>query len=536
MFYLYIFIASLAFSAALTLLVKRFAIAHNILDVPDSAGGQGRKIHGRATPLLGGVAIFLSYFILLFVYAPHFLSGNLRWSHLISFFVGALIIIIGGSLDDKFNLRPSQQIIFPLLAIASLIIGGVAIEKISNPFGGYFYLDAWFFIGPLLIAVWLLGMMYTTKLLDGVDGLVSGVSAIGGLVIFLFTLTTKYYQPDIAFAAILLTGAIGGFFIFNWHPAKIFLGEGGSLLLGYILGVLAIISGGKIAIALLVMGIPILDVAWTILRRVLQGKNPFRFADKKHLHHRLLALGLGQKKTVIIFYSLSLVFGLSGLFLQSRGKLWALIILIALMFLIVIFFWFIDQRGKKIKTSEAVDAGKKPSLLLHVCCAPCAAYITQFRLRARFNITWFFYNSNLNTEAEYNLRLEAVRFVANKFNINLIVEPYNHNEWMSAVKGREADPERGERCKICYRSRLLKTVELAQQKKFDFFSTSLLVSPYKDTIAINKISRELAAEYKINFLAEDFQAEDAYRLSQNFAKELGIYRQKFCGCEYSINK
>ncbi len=441
--------------------------------------------------------------------------------------------MIGGVLDDRYNLRPSRQIIFPLLAICSLIIGGVAIEKISNPFGGFLYLNSLFFVGPLLIAAWLLGMMYTTKLLDGVDGLVSGVSGIGGLVIFLFTLSTRYYQPDIAFAAILLAGAISGFLIFNWHPAKIFLGEGGSLLLGYILGVLAIISGGKIAIALLVIGIPILDVAWTILRRFMQGKNPFRFADKKHLHHRLLALGLGQRKTVLIFYALSLIFGLSGLFLQSRGKFLALLILVILMFFMVIGFWLLDRREKKTENKYKIKTDKKPSLLLHICCAPCASYLSEFRLRADYNLTWYFCNPNLNTDFEYKLRLAAVKIVATKFNIPLIIEPYNHANWQELVKGGESDPEGGPRCQKCYRDRLFKTAILARKKKFDYFSTSLLVSPYKDTSLINKIGKEIAASSGIKFLAADFQADNGYRLSQEFAKKLGIYRQKFCGCEYS---
>ena len=139
-----------------------------------------------------------------------------------------------------------------------------------------------------------------------------------------------------AFAAILLTGSALGFLIFNWHPAKIFLGEGGSLLIGYVLGVLAIISGAKIAIALLVMGLPILDVAWTISRRLFKGQNPFKFSDRRHLHHRLLDLGLGQRGTVIVFCSISLLFGLSGLFLQSQGKLLALLVLAFIMLLLII--------------------------------------------------------------------------------------------------------------------------------------------------------------------------------------------------------
>ncbi len=539
MFYFFIFIISLTLTAILTLIMRKIALAFKIIDLPDNTSSESRKIHEQATPLLGGVAIFLTYFILLFAFAPRFLSGNLHWSHLIAFFIGALILIIGGTLDDRYNLAPSRQIIFPFLAILALIIGGVAIEKITNPFGGYFYLQSFVIVSPLLIAVWLLGMMYTTKLLDGVDGLVSGVSAIGGLVIFLFTLTTRYYQPDIAFAAILLVGALAGFLIFNWHPAKIFLGEGGSLLLGYILGVLAIISGGKIAIALLVMGIPILDVAWTILRRLIQGKNPFRFADKKHLHHRLLALGLGQRKTVFIFYFLSLIFGLSGLLLQSRGKFWALVALIILMLLIVIGFWFLDRRGKKndnlsqINNLSQATGANKPSLLLHICCAPCSAYISRALLQPEYALTWYFYNSNLDSPAEYEKRLAVVKLVAAKFNIPLIIEPYDHAAWLKIIKGREGDKERGARCRICYRDRLAKTAQLAKEKNFPYFSTSLLVSPYKDTDAIKKIGQELAQKNNLKFLAADFQADNGYRRSQTLAKELGIYRQKFCGCEFS---
>ena len=189
-----------------------------------------------------------------------------------------------------------------------------------------------------------MGMMYTTKLLDGIDGLVTGVTAIGGFIIFLFTMTTKYYQPDIGLAALILAAACLGFLIFNWHPAKIFLGEGGSLLLGFILGVLAIISGGKIAIALLIMGIPIMDVIWTIIRRIKDKKNPFKFADKKHLHFRLLDLGLSQKKTVLIYYGFSAIFGLSALFLQSRGKLIVLGALAAIMLGVVVWFNYLEKR------------------------------------------------------------------------------------------------------------------------------------------------------------------------------------------------
>lgn len=524
MFYLFIFLASVILTAVLTLFVKRIAVFLKVVDQPDLSQPTSRKIHERAIPLLGGLAIFVIYFAGLFIFQDHFLAGNLKFNHLLSFFLGGLFLMFGGFLDDKYHLKPWQQIAFPLLAIAAIILGGVEIAKITNPFGGVFDLKSLVFLSPALIALWLLGMMYTTKLLDGVDGLVTGVSAIGGLVIFLFTLTTRYYQPDLAFAAILLTGTALGFLIFNFNPAKIFLGEGGSLLLGYILGVLAIISGGKIAIALLIMGIPILDLVWTILRRLAKGKNPFRFSDRQHLHHRFLELGLSQKQTVLIFYSLSLVFGLSGLFLQSLGKLWALIGLLILMFIIVVIFWSLDRRSPK---------KSKPGLLLHLCCAPCGSYISRERLQPRYELTWYFYNPNLDSQEEYDRRLAAVQLVADKFKIPLIVEPYQPASWQEKVIGHENDPEKGGRCQICYRFRLEKTAALAREKGFIYFSTSLLVSPYKDTAGINRIGKELAKDYQVQFLAEDFQADNGYQKSQALARELGIYRQKFCGCQFS---
>jgi UDP-GlcNAc:undecaprenyl-phosphate GlcNAc-1-phosphate transferase len=350
MFYFFIFFASLLVTAILTWIIRKVAIHFNILDQPDknSLGG-GRKIHSIPMPLLGGVAIFVSYFFFLFIFSKYFFIGNLHWSQLWGFFIGGLIISLGGFLDDKYNLKPWQQIIFPILASVAVILGGVQIAKITNPWGGILNLQSLGLFSSLLIVLWLMGMMYTTKLLDGVDGLVSSISVVGGFIIFLFTLTTSYYQPDLAFAAILLAGTSCGFLIFNWHPAKIFLGEGGSLLLGYILGVLAIISGGKIAIALLIMGIPILDVLWTIIRRLWKHENPFEFSDKQHLHHRLLAAGLGQRTTVLIFCSLSLLFGLSGLFLQSRGKFLALLVLAGLMFLLLISLSLINK--KKVNKS-----------------------------------------------------------------------------------------------------------------------------------------------------------------------------------------
>ncbi|MFA5359363.1 MAG: MraY family glycosyltransferase [Patescibacteria group bacterium] len=338
-YYSQIFVVTLFISIIFARLVIYLATRLKITDKPDS----DRKIHEREVPLLGGLAIFAAFFIILYFTHDKLLTGNLEPRHWVGFFIGGIFLMVGGFFDDKYKLKPAQQIIWPILAIISVIAGGVEIEKITNPFGGYFYLGA---LSAILISFWLLGMMYTTKLLDGLDGLVTGMTAIGAVVIFLFTMSEKYYQPDIGLAALILAAACLGFLFFNWHPAKIFLGEGGSLFLGYALGVLSIISGGKIAIALLVMGIPILDVAWIIIRRLAEGKNPFKFADRKHLHFRLLNMGLGVKRSVLFFYAVSIIFGLAALFLQSKGKVLALGVLSVIMILVVMFFAYLDRKQK----------------------------------------------------------------------------------------------------------------------------------------------------------------------------------------------
>jgi hypothetical protein len=175
-------------------------------------------------------------------------------------------------------------------------------------------------------------------------------------------------------------------------------------------------------------------------------------------------------------------------------------------------------------------------LLLHVCCAPCAAYLSVERLKPRYDLTWYFYNPNLSSAAEFEKRLTAVKFVAEKFAIPLIVEPYDHAAWQKKVRGLEMEPERGKRCFVCYRDRLEKTVALAKEKGFKLFSTSLLTSPYKDTAAIRTLGQELAMQNGLEFLPDDFQADNGYQKSQALAKELDIYRQKFCGCEYAFGQ
>lgn len=347
------FILTCVSSLILTWAMKKIALYFRVVDTPDL----DRKKHSGATPLLGGIAIFISLLITLYIGRNIILAGNLEVHHWLGVLIGGLLLMIGGLIDDIKKLSPLKQFIFPLLAALAVVISGVGIEKITNPSGGYLYLDTLQFpifiwgdktlyfnlISDSFTILWILGMTYTTKLLDGVDGLVGSITVVGSLVIFLFTTTTRWLQPDIAFAALMLAAASLGFLFLNWHPAKIFLGEGGSLFLGFMLGVLSIISGGKIAIALLIMGIPVLDVIWTIIRRIIKRQSPFK-ADRFHLHFRLFDAGLGPRLTVLTFCLISLVFGLSGLFLQSRGKIYSLLGLFVLMLIFLGAFRWLDRR------------------------------------------------------------------------------------------------------------------------------------------------------------------------------------------------
>lgn len=330
--YLLIFICTGVLSYLFTKVIRKVALTRNIVDEP----GLERKVHTEGVPLLGGVGIFLAFFLVLFFFRERVFVYDLAIFNWFGVFAGSLVLIVGGYLDDRYNLPPLKQILFPALAAICVILGGVEVSKMTNPISGdYIYLSS--LVSGFFIFLWLMGSMYTTKLLDGLDGLVSGVVGIGAIVIFIFTNISKYYQPDIGLVSLILAGACAGFLVLNWHPAKIFLGEGGSLFLGFMIGVLAIISGGKVAIALLVMGIPIIDTAWTITRRLLKGGNPLLLADRLHLHHLLNDSGLGVRKTVLLYYLVATLFGVVALFLQSWGKLLLLLALLIIMITCVIY-------------------------------------------------------------------------------------------------------------------------------------------------------------------------------------------------------
>jgi len=349
------FFSALFLSVVLTAVVKKVAEKYKVVDVPNT----DRKRHGRAVPLLGGVAIFLAFWIIACV-AWHYnlLSFNLTIRQLIFLFLGSLVVMMVGFFDDKYKVSPWVRLLFSALAVILVLIGGMNLTGITNPFGtGTIGLDYWkIFVGSwgtilvganILIFLWLVGMMYTTKIVDGLDGLSTGVTTIGAFMIAALASTDKFYQPDVALLALIFAGVCLGFLVFNFYPAKIFLGEGGSLFVGLILGVLAVISGGKIATALLVMAVPVIDLIWVIVDRVLH-QQPLAQGDRRHLHFRLVDAGLPVHIVVIMLYAVSLGFGLTTLFLPSKLKLLALVILFLAVIILELFLsWRVAYKAKK---------------------------------------------------------------------------------------------------------------------------------------------------------------------------------------------
>lgn len=332
-----------ALSLIFTRVVTRLATRFGIVDRP----GDARKVHARAVPLLGGLAIFLAVAgVILYVLSDArsiLTGGEITTVHYAGFLFGGLVLMVGGFVDDRFNLPAKAAIVAPVLAAATAIAFGIEVDKLTNPFGGVIALAPW--QSDVIVFVWLMTVMYTTKFLDGLDGLATGVSSIGALMVMFLALTAAYFQPDVAVLAGVCLGAMLGFLVFNFNPASIFLGEGGSTFVGFVLGTLAVISGGKLATALLVIAIPMMDVVWIIVRRFRAGgvRQVFK-GDRKHLHHRLLDRGWSQRRIVLAYYLVATAFGLSTLFLQSKQKLIALGALAAAM--VVVAIWMTRQERK----------------------------------------------------------------------------------------------------------------------------------------------------------------------------------------------
>ncbi|MBI4122192.1 MAG: undecaprenyl/decaprenyl-phosphate alpha-N-acetylglucosaminyl 1-phosphate transferase [Parcubacteria group bacterium] len=328
-------LAVLGFGLSLlaTSLVRKFALSKGIVDTP---GLNPRKIHRQPMPLLGGVGIYAAFLVTIVVAIALGVlpAGSILAKHLIGLLAGGLWLVIGGILDDRYNLPPKRQIIWPILAAITVIASGIGIESITSPGGGQWFLDQInipiFWLGgvpykitlltDLFTLLWLLGVIYATKFFDGLDGLVSGITIIGSLVVFVTSLLPKIAQPETALLALIAAACFGGFLVFNFHPASIFLGESGSTLAGFLVGSLAIIAESKVITTLVVMSLPILDLIWVMVRRTVFERSPLAVGDKKHIHHRLLASGFSHRNAVLVLYAWAVVCGIFAFIYQGQSQ------------------------------------------------------------------------------------------------------------------------------------------------------------------------------------------------------------------------
>lgn len=299
----------------------------------------GRRIHEKAMPQWGGLGIGLAILSAVGVAQAFGLleHAKLQPLQVTGFLVGLLILFVGGLIDDRKELKPRVQILFPIAAALVVMLTGTSINLISSPVGDHPMSLVWWSggAGPLSISLpadlltfaWLMVTTYTTKILDGLDGLVDGLTVIGAGLVGALSLSTAYFQPAVAILSGIVGGSFLGFLPHNKQPAKQYLGEAGALMAGFSLGVLAILSSAKIAIALAVLAIPIADLALVVMGRLRRGA-PWYKGDNTHLHFRLIKAGMPHRLAVLVYWGVALFAGVLALGLQTRGKIFLVVTLI----------------------------------------------------------------------------------------------------------------------------------------------------------------------------------------------------------------
>ncbi len=297
--------------------VTRYARKYNHFDPVDA-----RKVHTQPIPRLGGIAIFLGVgfsLVLVELLTPgHFFP---REGPVLGVLAGAALVFLLGVVDDLHPLSAKVKLFGQIAAAGLAYYMGVRIEFLSHPQGGLWVLPITLGLPLVSVAItlaWLVGITNTINLIDGLDGLAAGVSLIGGLTLAIIALETN--QPMSAVFALAVVGGTIGFLRYNFNPAKIFMGDGGSLFLGFtlaaisIMGVLKLVTAVTLLLPLLILGVPIFDTTFAIVRR-LWNRRPIFSPDRGHLHHRLLSAGLSHRNAVIMIYGVSLLLAGTALIL-----------------------------------------------------------------------------------------------------------------------------------------------------------------------------------------------------------------------------
>ena len=317
-----VFVLAALLALVLTPVVRRVVLRFRIVDRPNA-----RRVNTRPIPRAGGLAIGAAFLTVAggFVY----LNGQAGWiptpltlqtSDFLALFLGGAAAAALGGIDDLFDLRARWQLTGQVVLAIFAVALGIGVTLINNPLGA----DVIRFSQPLsagFTLFWIVGMINSINWIDGLDGLSTGIALIACVTLGLISLTTQVGQPLIAVLCFALAGALAGFLRWNFHPAQIFSGTSGVQFVGYTLAVLSILGSAKVAVALLVLGVPIIDTFWIIVGRVSRGGSPFA-PDRSHIHHRLLDLGLSHRNTVLVIYGICAVLGVLAMLVPVVTQLY----------------------------------------------------------------------------------------------------------------------------------------------------------------------------------------------------------------------
>jgi len=324
---LMVFLVSFGVAFLLMPVFIKLAKKFRLVDKPNE-----RKIHTHPMPTLGGVIIYLAFMAGIFLslsISPGFAAEFNEY--LLSLYIGGSAILLLGILHDTIDIQPVAKLLGQIIAGLILFINGIKIEVITNPFGGQIYLSQE--LSMLLTVGWVVAVINAINLVDGLDGLASGITIISAIVLFLIAYLRQELSSLFLIAALI--GATLGFLRYNFHPARIFMGDTGSMFLGFILSILSILGINKMAttVALLVpiaaLGIPIYDTASVVFRRLIMKKNVM-VSDRKHLHYRLLEMGVSHKQVVLFLYAVAIYFGLISFLMARLPSEYAFILLLLL--------------------------------------------------------------------------------------------------------------------------------------------------------------------------------------------------------------
>src|SRR5436190_2400909 len=341
-----------AFAAIATPLVGVVARRLGMLDMPG-----GRRIHPRPIPRPGGLAIAIAFGSAIFTFwlvdrlAGHafLIPEEVRSSRFTLTAIAALLGTGVGLVDDMLDLRARWQFLGLLIVAAFIVLAGIHIDFVNDPLSDR-VVELAFPVAVAFTMFWIVGMNIALNFIDGLDGLAAGVAAIAAVTLGGLALLPQVAEPFVAWMGFTLAGAIAGFLLFNFHPARLFLGTTGVAFLGTMLAVLSIFGTAKVAAALLVLGVPIIDTFYVLVRRVLSGHPPFA-PDRGHFHHRLLDVGLTHQQAVLLIYGMTAALGTLAFMTNGRDQIAGFIGLAVLLGILVM---ALAQRSSK---AEELDPG-----------------------------------------------------------------------------------------------------------------------------------------------------------------------------------